>query len=940
MVVHMSYAVLHAHDTYGSIGDSILYIKDYVRKAKELGISSIAITNHGSLSTIVEFYDTCKENGIKPIIGCEFYYVENYAVKEKGEKRCHLILLAKNDIGIRNLIHLHNIATEEGVYYKPRIDFSLLETYHKGLICLTACIAGHIPRLILRDDFLAAKDEILKFKSLFGADFYLELQPGNFAEQKKVNRWLYQLSQEYDTPYVVTNDVHYLNKDEWQIHDYHVKDARKQSLEDPQVYPDRVYYLMAREELKQALAQTMESDGEKIAETALQNTLLLADKVDASLPSETLMPCYDATINEANRLERLCWQRLRDIQNRIDDPAVYASRLEHELDVIHTLQFDGYFLIIKDIIDFCDANHIARGPGRGSAVGSLVSYLLNISKVDPIQYGLLFERFLSKERVGFPDIDIDVISEKRNLIYQHIIQRYGSDHCCFVSTFNKRKARAAIKTAARILNFSAETGDMLSKAIPYVIYDEEEKQVDPSIEEVIEKNPSIASMAKRYPDIFQLAIQLQGYPSSMGIHPAGIVISPVSIIDRYPLIRAKDKELHATSLDLKDVERLSGVKIDLLALSNLTVISAVEEQTNDYVNYETPGFFDDDTVWNLIGSNQTTGLFQISSPLYRSRMPRLRPRSIPELANCLALVRGPCISSGADRKYIRILYGQEEPDPICPEYWKYTQHTCGIIIYQEQVLQIGQEIGLQKEDSYRLLKACSKKKADKIKEYESLFFQCGRQKNIEEDNLQRIWDEILNSAKYAFNISHATAYAYLCYASAWLKIHHASEYMCELLNKAYLKPDITNIQLIINDCKKLGLTFQPLNVNTSAWNFTLDESGSITVGFTALKGLGEKAYGAIMEARPFSTLKDFLSKVPGRQCNKKCVTLLILANAFEGIEHKQAIAVLEEYVKEIRKEESVSEIKLGKETIFPSDSRFRIEQKLFGTYFNRKGEAA
>ena len=938
----MSYAILHAHDTYGSIGDSILYIKDYVKRAKELGIKSLAITNHGSLSTFVEFYDVCKENDIKPIIGCEFYYVKDYEIKDKQEKRNHLILLAKNDTGLKNLIKLHNIAAEEGFYYRPRIDFNLLKEYHEGLICLTACVAGHIPQLILDEKIEEAKEEILQFKELFGSDFYLEIQPGNFEEQKKVNHNLCRLSEVCNVPCVVTNDVHYLRKDDWQIHDYHVKDSRKQSLENDMIYPDKVYYVMEQEELKSALLQSLDvSNKEAIADAALKTTSEIADKITAELPSDTFMPCYDSTINEGNYLTRLCYQRLNKIANKLTDPSAYESRLEHELDTIHALGFDGYFLIIKDIIDFCDQHHIARGPGRGSAVGSLVSYLLDISKVDPVKYDLLFERFLSKDRKGWPDIDLDIIPEKRDQVYRHIIERYGTDQCCFVSTFNKRKARAAIKTAARILNKPVELGDSISKAIPYVIYEDEEKQVDPSIQEVIEKNYMVASLAKQHKDIFDLAIRLQGYPSSMGIHPAGIVISPIKIIDRYPLFRAKDKELHATSLDLKNVERLSGVKIDLLSLANLTIISAVEESTKDFIDYEKSKFFEDESVWNLIGSSNTTGLFQISSPTYKARMPQLKPRSIPELAACLALVRGPCISSGADRKYIKILHGNAEPEYICKEYWKHTQSTCGIIIYQEQVLKICQEIGISKEDSYYLLKACSKKKAEKIKEYETLFASCATAKGISEENYTRIWAEILNSAKYAFNVSHATAYAFLCYASAWLKVHHSHEYMCELLNKIYLKPDAVLIQNVVQECHNLKLSFLSLDINKSEWEFKLESSNAIRIGFTALKSFGYKAFEAMQNTnRPFSCLRDFISKVPGRQCNKKCVSLLILANAFHNIETKTSVDLLKEYITDIRKDVYENEIKIGKETVHPNGDSMLLQEQLFGVCFPGKEEAA
>ena len=935
-----SYAVLHAHDTYGSIGDSILYIKDYVKTAKELGIRHLAITNHGSLSTFVEFYETCIANEIHPIIGCEFYYINDITVKDKTEKRNHLILLAKNETGLKNLIRLHNIATDTGFYYKPRIDFATLEENADGLICLTACIAGHIPRAILQDNIEMARNELMKFKQLFSDDFYIEIQPGDFTEQQKANRELVSLGNQLKIPVVITNDVHYLKKDEWNIHDYHVKESRKQLLDSPQVYPDKVYYLMSRAELKKAMLKNG-AVSEEVIDTALDETIRLAEKVTAKLPEDKFMPCYDSAINEAETLSSLCWKQLKKIENKLTDPAVYVSRLEQELDTIHTLGFDGYFLIVKDLVDFCDREHIGRGPGRGSAVGSLVSYLLNISVADPIKYGLLFERFLSKNRPGNPDIDLDLDPEKRDLVYQHIVTRYGKDHCCFVSTFNRRKARAAIKAATRILNHSVATGDMLSKEIPYVAYDESgEKHSDISVKEALATIPQFQRIAKNHQDIIDLAIQLEGYPSSVGIHPAGIVISPIDITDRYPLIRAKDKFLHATSLDLNNVEKLSGVKFDLLALSNLTTISAVLNKTGVTIDYTNDAFFENPNVWNLIGSSCTTGLFQISSSTYKSRMPLLHPRSITGLAACLALVRGPCISSGADKKYIRVLQGKGTPDFICTEYWKHTKDTCGIIIYQEQVLEICQEIGMDSEDSYKLLKACSKKKADVIAAYESLFKKAAKQKHLPENSEQQIWNEILNSAKYAFNVSHATAYAILCYVSAWLKIHYPLEYMCELLNKVYNKPDADEIRMTIQDCLRLQIHFCPLDINRSQWNFTVEENG-IRIGFCAVKGLGQKAYEAIQEApKPLTGLHDVLEKISGRRCNKRSIMLLILSGALQSITELTPIQLLKTYITDIRKESMEDYIKIGKNNIAISAGEDEIKKEIFGTVFEGKEEVS
>ena len=931
----MTYAILHAHDTYGSIGDSTLRIKDYIRRAKELGIQHLALTNHGSLSSFLDFYNECRAANINPIVGCEFYYVDDISVKDK--ERYHLILLAKNYTGLQNLIRLHNIAADEGFYYKPRIDFTLLEEYHEGLVCLSACVAGKIPQLILQHDTLApAIDEAKRFKDLFGEDFYLEIQPGTFPEQKTVNQNLVAIGIYCRIPLVATNDVHYLNAADWQLHDYHVKDSRKQKLDDPAVYPDTCYYVMAHADLKERLCQAVE---EEIADIAINNTLYIAETCNLIIPEEKHMPCYDPELDEANTLSKLCWNRLKEIENKIPNPSAYASRLEYELDVIHTLQFDGYFLIVKDIIDYCDQNNIARGPGRGSAAGSLVSYLLGISVADPIKYNLLFERFLSIKRTSNPDIDLDIPGEDRDKVYNHIIKRYGTNHCCFVSTFNRRKARAAIKTATRILGEPVEVGDTLSKAVPYVTYDElGEKHTDMPLKEVLATNQEFQQLAKDHMDIVNLAMRIEGYPSSMGIHPAGIVISPVSITDRYPLIRAKDKALHATSLDLNNVEKLSGVKIDLLALSSLTAIHHTIQDLGITIDYSDDAFFANKDVWNLIGSSYTTGLFQISSTTYKTRMPQLRPHSIPELAACLALVRGPCISSGADKKYIRILQGKEEPDTVCDAYWKYTKQTCGIIIYQEQVLKICQEAGLSEEDSYYLLKACSKKKADKIAKYESLFKRAASSHAIPKEAIAKIWIEILNSAKYAFNIAHATSYAILCYTSAWLKVHYPVVYMCHILNKVFAKPDTDTVAATVQECNRLGIEFFPADINQSDWNFTV-EGNAIRIGLCAIKGFGDKAYQYLNDKRPFQNLDDFINRAAGREVNKRTVQLLIAAGLFNETDNQDEISLLADYMVKKRKEEAIDVLKIGKDAVRLDAGLYKVRAAIYGTRFPERRKA-
>ena len=895
---------LHAHDTFGSIGDSILKIPEYVKKAKELGIKALALTNHGSMSTFVNFYEECIKNDIKPIIGCEVYYADNRLIHDKEHKQAnHLILLAKNNIGLENLIKIHNDAHNKGFYYKPRTDMTMLEKYHEGLICLSGCLASPLntepdKRIVILN----------KLKAIFKQDFYLEIQPGSFKEQILYNNSLALEAKTHNIELVATNDIHYLNQEDAAIHDYHVKESRKMAAHSEMVYPDTIYYLMNGDEIASRFVQTINLNQGDI-DRAIANTVKIADKCSVNLDNKQIMPHYSDKIDEDVVLRNLCYKSLEN-KHLLEK---YAERLDYELSVIKTLGFSGYFLIVKDIIDFCDQNDIARGPGRGSAVGSLVSYLLNISIADPIQYNLMFERFLSVNRTGFPDIDLDISPEKRPLVYQHIIQRYGSERCCFVSTFNIRKARNAIKAACRLLGYEVSIANLISKKIPYVNYDDEgEKHVNISIREAFNTVKDFRKIAEKYPDIVKLADKLEGYPCSIGIHPAGIVISPIPVINRYPLIKCKNESLMATSLDLKDVEKLSGIKFDLLALSSLKAIDKTLKEVKVKFDYNNKKLLNDPKVWKLIGSKNTTGLFQISSMTYKTRMPLLKPQSIQELANCLALVRGPCISSGADKRYIEYLSGTEEPQHIHDIYWEATKDTYGVVIYQEQILKICINIGFDSETAYKILKAVSKKKINLINEFKQEFYKLGIDKKIEQSKLDLIWAEIVNAGLYAFNTAHAVSYALVCYCSAWLKTYYPVVYLKNLLNNQYDKTlDQCSLDVLLAECKRYKIKFLNLDIRKSDWNFKIEDN-KIRIGFCALKGVGETAYDEIKEyvrkTNGKFTDHEFLENIQSRLVNKRVIQMLIGSKAISNDIRELA----DYYFNQLRKEKKWDgSLKLG-----------------------------
>lgn len=935
----MAYVPLHVHDAYGSIGDATLKITDYIKKAAELDCPAAAITNHGSLSTFVEFYEKCNAQGIKPIIGCEFYFTDDIYSKEKS--RAHIILLAKDYDGLKNLIRLHNKSQEEGFYYKPRIDLELIREFSGSIICLTACVSGIIGREFREGNLEKAAFYLESLAEIFCDDFYLEIQPGRFSEQLRYNDFLICLAKKYSLKIVAANDVHYLQKEDSEAHNYHVLDMRKDETGSFKfIYPDTCYYLMSETELRNSFVKTnLVTD--KVLDTAIKTTLEIADKCSIEIPSKRIMPVFDASLDEDKELKTLCAAKLSSIKQLLGDNFTrYESRLRYELDTIFKLGFSGYFLIVKDIIDFCDKEKIARGPGRGSCAGSLVSYLLGISAADPIKYGLMFERFLSPHRTTNPDIDIDLEPSRKNEVYDYIISKYGMDKCCYVSTFNMRKARNAVKTACRLLGIEPYKSNGISTAVPYVYYDEAgEKKTDIGVKEAYDKFAVFASACDRYPGLLELAVKLEGYPASMGVHPAGIIISPVDITDTYPLVRIRDtetkeyKSIKATTLDLKDVEKLSGVKFDLLSLSSLEVINSTKKMAGVDFSFNDDAIYNEEKVWRLIASEYTAGLFQISSDVYKARLGKLKPKSIKELAACLALVRGPCISSGMDRVYMEILHEKRKAEKLHDIYWNATKETLGVLIYQEQILKICTNIGFDGETAYDILKAVSKKKMEKIAAFKEKFLELGRAKDIACDALLKIWKRIQDSGLYAFNVAHAVSYALLSYESAWLKYHYPLEYMCNLLTKEAgqgTKKD--NLDKILTECRKLGIVFLPPDINKSKWEFTI-ENGKIRIGYSAIKGIGEAVYRKIKEAGYINSFKDFLKMAAGRLVNKKAVLLLVLSGMFDGLEEYSPGKLAEYYMKEIRKEQDWDgRVNIGlRESISFSSAKSDIYEKLLGS---------
>ena len=563
------YVPLHVHTSRNSIGDSILKLNSYIDKAKELGLDTLCITGHGSLADMYDFYFKCIDNDIKPIIGCEIYLTPDMENKTKDSKTYHMILIAKDNTGLKNLINIVSVASLQGFYKKPRVDLNYIREYSEGIICTTACVGGMLPQYILDNQEELIESHINELKDIFGDDLYFEIQPGDFPDQITVNNKLIELSNKHNIPLVLTNDIHYLNEEDYIVHDYHVRLGQKKTVSEDGslIYPDKCYWLMSYDRL----IKSMSLYDKTIVNEAINNTIKIGQECNVSVEVKDLnLPEFECPDDYTPRqyIEHLCYERLDEIQYLITDPNRYIDRMHFELDTLEELGFTSYMLIMWDIYRYTREQGIMMGPGRGSVSGSVVAYLLQLVTIDPLKYDLLFERFTSKHRRGsIPDIDMDCPSQYREQLFKYVIDKYGIDHCAAVSTFTMRKAKSAIRDVCRLLEIDLKTADIIAKLIPTVYYldddSEEDKLVDLSIAEALEHVPELRDYQKIYPEMFDIAMKLEGLESSASIHAAGTLITNDPVIESMPMIR-QDKELQATSLELKACESVKGIKYDFL----------------------------------------------------------------------------------------------------------------------------------------------------------------------------------------------------------------------------------------------------------------------------------------------------------------------------------------------------------------------------------------
>lgn len=894
----MSFTHLHVHTEY-SLLDGFAQIERVVDRAVELGMDSLAITDHGVMFGAVDFYKKCKKEGIKPIIGCEVYTATRRRFDKDSEldrEQGHLVLLAKNETGYHNLIKIVSRGYTEGFYYKPRIDMEVLREHSEGVIALSACLAGDLSQALLRGDEAGAKEIALEYLNVFGeGNYYIEIQDHGLEEQARINPSLIKLSKETGIPLAATNDVHYVKREDADTHDILLCIQTATTLEEEgrMKFPNDQFYLKSENEMRTLFAGVPE---------AVDNTHEIAEKCQFDFDFNSLhLPEF--TVPEAKTkaayLRELCEEGLAE--RYPGDSEKLCERLQYELDTIEKMGYVEYFLIVWDFINYAKKNNIAVGPGRGSAAGSLVSYCLKITDIDPIKYGLIFERFLNPERVSMPDIDIDFCYERRQEVIDYVVNKYGEDKVAQIITFGTMKAKQAIRDVGRVLNVSYAETDVIAKAIP--------NNLGMTIKRALEMNRELASSYDESPTVKKVidaAMALEGMPRHSSTHAAGVVISKESIDEYVPLIVA-DKGV-STQFTMTTIEELGLLKMDFLGLRTLTVIrDAVEMiQANHGVKIDFEKMdYDDAGVYKMIADGNTQGVFQLESSGMTSFMMGLKPDCFEDIVAGISLYRpGPMASIPT---YIRNKNNSSEIKYIDKSLEPILSVTYGCLVYQEQVMQIVRELaGYTYGRSDLVRRAMSKKKRQQMLEEKDYFIN-GKtdgegnivipgavRKGVSPGAAEEIYNQMISFAEYAFNKSHAAAYAVIGYETGYLKKYYPTEFMAALMTS--VMGDSVQIAKYIRNCNEMGIEVLPPDVNLSDGKFT-SEHGAIRFGLAGVKNVGDGVIETITEARQKKTPKDlntFISGLDIHKVNKKAIESLIKSGAMDCINPNRA-QMLAEY---------------------------------------------
>ncbi len=883
----MSFTHLHVHTEY-SLLDGAARIPELVKQAKALGMDSLAITDHGVMFGVMDFYRACKKEGIKPILGCEVYTAARSRLQKEGDRDKnpgHLVLLASNEEGYRNLMKIVSIGYTQGFYYKPRVDKEVLQQHHKGIIALSACLAGDVQRRLLMGDYEGAKEEAEAFSNIFGENnFYLELQDQGLEEEAQILPLMKRLSQETGIPLVATNDVHYVKREDAEAHDVLlcIQTASTVDEEDRMRFPNDQFYLKSPQEMEKLFAQIPQ---------ACRNTEEIADRCNVEFTFGDLhLPDFTAPAGKSNGayLRELCHSGL--VERYKDSWEEHQERLEYELSVIESMHYVEYFLIVWDFIRYARSQGIMVGPGRGSAAGSLVAYVLGITSIDPIQYGLIFERFLNPERISMPDIDIDFCYERRQEVIDYVIEKYGSDKVAQIITFGTMKAKAAIRDVGRALNMSYGDVDVIAKAVPNELGMTLKKalKTSPELKEKYENDLRIAKLV-------DMAMAVEGMPRHASTHAAGVVISKNSIDEYVPLYLA-DKGI-STQFPMTTIEELGLLKMDFLGLRNLTVIRDAIDliEKNEGVCIDFSGMdYNDSKVYELISSGNTDGIFQLESPGMTQFMKNQKPDNFEDIVAGISLYRpGPMASIPTyieNKKHPeKIEYLHESLKPILSV-------TYGCLVYQEQVMQIVRDLaGYSYGRSDLVRRAMSKKKMDvMLKEQEAFIRGNGevpgcKAKGIPEDVAEEIFNQMVSFAEYAFNKSHAAAYAVVAYETGYLKAHYPVEFMAALMTS--VMGDAPSIAKYIRNCVDMGIKVLPPDVNLSGKKFTVEE-GQIRFGLMGVKNVGEGVVDAILRGReergPYQDIVHFIHQINIQELNRKALESFIQAGAFDTMHPNRA----------------------------------------------------
>ena len=892
----MAFCHLHTHTEY-SLLDGEASIKKLVSRVKELGMTSCAITDHGTMFGVVDFYRECKANGIKPVIGCEVYVAPGSRfdkVYGVDNKYAHLILLAENEIGYKNLIYLVSMGCIEGYYYKPRIDKELLRKHSEGLIALSACIAGEVPSRLLNGDRDGAKKTAQEYIDIFGKEnYFIELQDHGLAEQKRIMPELISIAKELGVGIVATNDIHYLTREDAFYQDVLMCIQMEKTVddEDRMRFETQEFYIKSEAEMAELFSFVPE---------AIENTAKIADRCNVDFDFNTRhLPKFDVPDGKDSfeYLTELCKSGLEKRYDTVTDEL--TKRLDYELGVINKMGFTDYFLIVSDFISYAKNNGVSVGPGRGSAAGSIVSYSLGITSIDPIKYSLIFERFLNPERVSMPDIDIDFAPEGRQKVIDYVVEKYGADNVAQIVTFGTMKARLAVRDVGRALGLPYADVDRVAKLIP--------RDLNATIDSAIETVPELKSLYENDGDIKRLidtSRALEGLSRHASTHAAGVVITQEPIVNYVPLTLNKDNFI-TTQFTKDTVESLGLLKMDFLGLRNLTVIdSAIDiiERTRGVRVKLTDIGYNEKEVFELISSGNTDGVFQMESAGMQSFMMELRPDTFEDIIAGIALYR-----PGPMEQIPRYIHNKQNPQDITykhPKLESILDVTYGCMVYQEQVLEIVRSLAgysLGKADQLR--RTISKKKADQMKIERRNFIYGSPDDDIpgcinmgiDEATAVSIFDEINDFANYAFNKSHAAAYAFITYQTAYLKTYYPVEYMAALISTI---DDADKINHYIVNCKEMGIDRLPPDVNKSRMGFTV-EDGKIRFGLSAVKNVGKSFVESMLKERDtcgeFRSFSDFIERMTGTDINKRAVLSLIACGAFDsmGIKRSQLMRVYE-----------------------------------------------